>query len=809
MTKEYGPTLPISKETHALKYRGKGENFKDAMARVAGVLSDDEEHFDNFSHILWDMRFLPGGRVQSAIGSPKRVTAFNCFVSGTIADSMSGIMDKAKDAAQTMRLGGGIGYDFSTIRPSGDLIRSLDSPSSGVISFMHIYDSICGTVSSAGNRRGAQMGVLRVDHPDIEEFIEAKTNTTNLTRFNISVGVTDEFMQAVEEGKEFDLRFNGRIYSTVDARYLWDKIMRATWDWAEPGVLFIDRINEMNNLYYCEQIAATNPCLHPDSLIETVNGRVRIADIKEPTLVYTMKQDGSLGITEATAAWKTKENAETLKITTRNGKALQVTPDHEIYIHDRGWVAAKRLRVGDRIAQLCRARRGAAYSGVKLTTEDNRAYRMEHVMIADAVYGVNPEDDVHHIDGDTYNNNIDNLEVLPHSEHSRHTALNDNPQSHQVTGEDGRFLSTGISPKQIIPMPEELRSGMKNNYSNAIVSIEEGETSDVYDLSVPKTHNFIADFSIVHNCGEQPLPPYGACLLGSFNLVKYVYEDKDKWWFDYDKLVSDVNDVVRAMDNVIDSTTYPLDEQEREAKAKRRMGLGVSAAANAGERLGHVYGDKDFNEWLNDVLSTIANAAYMQSALLAKEKGAFPLCNKDKLVQSEFIKQLDQDVQDMIAQYGLRNSHLTSIAPTGTISLCADNISSGIEPVFSYQYDRTIQHPDGQVIERVTDFGYREWGIKGKTADQCTTDEHLGVLAVASKWVDSAVSKTINVGDKVNWNDFKDIYMKAWHSGCKGVTTFRAAGKRYGILNVVKEEPEETSGEACYYDPATGKKTCE
>jgi ribonucleoside-diphosphate reductase alpha chain len=256
---KYGPTTNFARETHAAKYRGEGESFKEYAVRVADTLSDDDEHFLSLKAILGGQFFLPGGRVQSAIGSPREVTAFNCFVAPTIPDSMDGIMDVAKYAATTMRRGGGIGYDFSTIRPKGARILTLDSKSSGPLSFMDIYNSVCKTVSSAGNRRGAQMGVLRVDHPDIEEFVEAKNNTDRLTAFNISVGVTDEFMEAVKSGSQFPLQFQGEIYKYVDARRLWDKIMRATWDWAEPGILFVDRINELNNLWYCETIAATNP----------------------------------------------------------------------------------------------------------------------------------------------------------------------------------------------------------------------------------------------------------------------------------------------------------------------------------------------------------------------------------------------------------------------------------------------------------------------------------------------------------------------------------------------------------------------
>jgi len=564
---EYGPQLAVSEETHQRKHRLTGESFREAMSRIANILSDTPQHFYAYRDVLLNQRFLPGGRIQSAIGSPRKTTAFNCYVSRTIDDSMNGVMEAAHDAANTMRLGGGIGYDFSTIRPRGDLIVSLDSKASGPLSFMGIFDAVCKTVASAGMRRGAQMGVLRIDHPDIEEFIESKTNSTNLTQFNISVGVTDEFMKAVEEDTLFELKYQGRVYSRVNARYLWDKLMRATWDWAEPGILFIDRINEMNNLWYCETIAATNPC------------------------------------------------------------------------------------------------------------------------------------------------------------------------------------------------------------------------------------------------GEQPLPPYGACLLGSFNLVKYITETRPKHYkFNWDQYVADIAVVVRAQDNVVDNTVFPLPQQETEAKNKRRMGLGYTGLANAGEVLGYTYGSEGFLKFQEKVSKTLANECYRASALLAIEKGAFPLFDKDKYMQGKFIKLLSPDVQELISAHGIRNSHLVSIAPTGTISLTADNISSGCEPVFSLFYDRTILDDNGdKVIERVSDYGYRTWGVEAKTADACTVDEHLDVLITASKWVDSAVSKTLNVGEDVTWEVFKSIYMRAWKSGCKGCTTFRAAGKRYGILNKIDVD----EGAACYYDKETGKKTCE
>lgn len=581
----YGPTLPISEEIHKMKYRGEGETFKEAMARVADALKDNEEHFAKMKDVLYNMRFLPAGRVQSAMGAPRTVTPYNCFVSGTIDDSMHSIMERAEEAAETMRLGGGIGYDFSTLRPRGALIRSLESRSSGPVSFMGIYDAVCRTIASAGHRRGAQMGVLRVDHPDIEEFIQAKNNSHNLTQFNVSVGVTDEFMEAVINDTEFDLKFDGRVYKTVKARALWDKILRSTWDWAEPGILFIDRINQKNNLWYCETIAATNPC------------------------------------------------------------------------------------------------------------------------------------------------------------------------------------------------------------------------------------------------GEQPLPPYGACLLGSFNLTKYVRVKpgtlNTMLYFDYEQLKHDIPYVVRSMDNVVDRAVYPLPEQEAEAKNKRRMGLGVTGVANAIEALGYEYGSDEFLNELEKIMTIIRDGCYTASVELAIEKGSFPLYDV-RYLDSEFAKGLPEAIRDLIRVHGIRNSHLLSVAPTGTISLTADNVSSGIEPVFSLGYDRTIQTFEGPKVERVEDFGYRVFGTTGKTANELSVFDHVKVLNLASKYVDSACSKTCNVGDDVTWEEFKDVYMAAYVGGASGCTTFRAAGKRYGILNAsASEDVAETpmvdtdnrdyvdEGGACYFDPETGLRSCE
>jgi len=569
IAKVYGPTHPISEQVHSEKHRQPDESFYDSACRLAGELKDSEAHRVVLKDIFLNQRFMAGGRVQAAVGSGRQITALNCYVDAPIVDSMDGIMDSVKRAARTMRMGGGDGFDFSTIRPKHSHIKGVGAKSSGPISFMPIWDSTCSSIRSAGNRRGAMMGVLRCDHPDIREFIHCKQEKGALEQFNLSVGVTDKFMKAVKNGGMFDLVFDGEVYETVNAKALFNEIMRMTFDWAEPGVLFLDRINEWNNLHYCEKITATNPC------------------------------------------------------------------------------------------------------------------------------------------------------------------------------------------------------------------------------------------------AEQPLPPNGACLLGSFNLVKYVVMKEGTYVFDWNLYRTDIAPVVRAMDNVLDIAIFPLEGQAKEAQDKRRMGLGITGLANAAEALGFPYGSPLFLEFQEEVLIILRDAAYTTSVDLAIEKDPFPKFEPEYL-ESKFIQTLPENIQNWIASHGIRNSHLLSIAPTGTISLGADNISSGIEPVFAYSTMRTIKEFEGSIIAEMPDYGVANFEVKGVRTKDVTVQQHLDVLLLAQKYVDSAVSKTCNVGDDVTWEEFKDIYMNAWLGGAKGITTFRAAGKRFGVLNSNDTKPEkEEDGAACYIDPATGSKTCD
>ena len=569
---------PVSQQIWDMKYRLKtttGEpvdkTIEDTWRRVAKVLAqpekDPDRWADRFYEVMADFHFLPAGRIVAGAGAKRGVTLFNCFVMGTIPDDMGGIFENLKEAALTMQQGGGIGYDFSTLRPKGAPVHGVGADASGPLSFMDVWDAMCRTIMSAGSRRGAMMATMRCDHPDIEAFIEAKREAGRLRMFNLSVLVTDAFMKAVKEDGSWELIFDGVCYKSLPARELWDKIMRATYAYAEPGVIFIDRINQRNNLYYCEEIHATNPC------------------------------------------------------------------------------------------------------------------------------------------------------------------------------------------------------------------------------------------------GEQPLPPYGACLLGSVNLARLVRDPfSDKARIEHDELSKIVSVAIRMLDNVIDVSKFPLPQQQHEAQMKRRIGLGVTGLADALILCETRYGGKRAIELTKEWMHTIQRAAYFTSTELAEEKGSFPLYDAKAYLASQTIQELDADVQEAIRKKGIRNSLLTSIAPTGTISLLADNASSGLEPVFSYTYKRNIQMPDGSRREEgVSDYAYRLYHrMRGKKAplpdyfidtQHLTPREHLRMQIIVQAYVDSSISKTINCPEGLSFEDFRDVYLDAYETGCKGCTTYRPNEVTGAVLVAEEEAPHETQEE--------------
>jgi ribonucleoside-diphosphate reductase alpha chain len=557
----------VSKQIWEQKYRYRGSckgiaedrTVEDSLVRVAKAAAAPEknksEWTGKFLDILHDFRFLPGGRIISNAGTERQtVTMFNCYVMNTIEDSIEGIFDTVKEAALTQKQGGGVGFDFSTLRPAGSHIKGCEASSSGPISFMQVLDSTCRTIMSAGQRRGAQMGVMRCDHPDIMDFIAAKRKNASLQMFNLSVAVTDKFMRALKKNEPWELVFNGEVKRTVHAVELWEHIMRSTYDFAEPGVVFIDHINQMNNLRYCEEIRATNPC------------------------------------------------------------------------------------------------------------------------------------------------------------------------------------------------------------------------------------------------GEQPLPPYGACLLGSVNLTRFVKAPFSKnASVDYSGIERTARTAVRLLDNVIEISRFPIEAQKAEARRKRRMGIGITGLADTFCMLGMRYGDKASLETAGDIMRAITFSAYEESCALAREKGSFELFSADKYLQSEFLKVLPSGLRNDIRRFGMRNSHLTSIAPTGTISLLAGNISSGIEPICALKYKRKIRTGarDENMTVDVYDHAYMKYtesrgGDKLPdffvTSDDIPPEDHIGMQAALQKYVDSSISKTINVPADFPYEKFKEIYRKAYDMGLKGCTTFRPSEHITGVL---------------------------
>jgi len=532
---------------------------------LAGAEADPARWEGRFYEALENFRFLPAGRILAGAGTGRNLTLFNCFVMGQIPDSLDGIFSHLREAALTLQQGGGIGYDFSPLRPRGAPVVATGADASGPLSFMDVWDAMCATVASAGARRGAMMATLRCDHPDIEAFVTAKRTAGRLTNFNLSVLVTDAFMAAVAQDADWPLRFGGEVWRTVRAKGLWDSILRNTYEWSEPGVIFIDRINALNNLAYCETIQSTNPC------------------------------------------------------------------------------------------------------------------------------------------------------------------------------------------------------------------------------------------------GEQPLPPYGACLLGSVNLAALVDRPfSPEAALSLEALDELARIAVRMLDNAIDVSRFPLEAQAAEARAKRRIGLGVTGLADALVMLGLRYDSAAAREQVGAWMRCLRRAAYLASVGLAQEKGPYPLFDAEVFLAGEGPRRLDGELREAIAAGGLRNGCLTSIAPTGTISLLANNLSSGLEPIFALEYDRLVLQPDGsRRSERVEDFAYALWregrpdeppGGAFVTAADLAPEAHLEMQAVVQHYVDAAVSKTINVARGVSFEDFQAVYDRAYALGCKGCTTYRPSAVRGSVLSAEEASATAASG---------------
>ena len=1034
----------FSEQIWDMKYRYKDKDgnpiditVEDTWRRVAkgiAVNETDKQYWENeFYEILKDYKFLPGGRILSNAGtSRKKTTFFNCYVSGKIEDSIESIIDNVKTSALTQRGGGGIGFDFSSLRPKGAYVKGVEAQSSGPVSFMEIFNATCKTISSAGQRRGAMLAALRCDHPDIELFIDAKRDNVSLANFNLSVAITTTFIEAVKEDADWELSFEGKVYKTVKAKYLWDKIIKSTYDYAEPGILMVDTINEMNNLHYCEDIRTTNPCLTGDSMVAVADGRgsVSIKQLAEEEVdvpVYCIDNNKKTVVKTMRHPRITGYDKPVYKITFNDGNSVKCTDNHKWLLSNFEYKETKDLKAGDSFhlvskfqetfGNIVKSKSGQKKYWWLQNKQTNKLHQEHREIYAFNNEGIEKGFVIHHKDGNGLNNNIQNLEKMLREDHYKHHGkemegennpmvrgqkewskekwqqYHDNMSASVKDEKNGRYLggtleekkklileyckekSHNCSEKEFIKycksqkinpfsgifksskyhnnltmlikavceendipivnlqsqtpkekalkvlqnsnykyrFNEELNNyyvektcevcgkvfevvcfqrerafcsktcGSKNawskgcfdvckeklkekqeeklrtqalfysklkkvynrdlilsewqaeckkekiphqhryqlvgytwgkfinavnNFNHTIVSVERVANEDVYNGTVDDYHNFYctlpdknSNLFLINNlqCGEQVLPFYGNCLLGSINLtrfVKNVFTNKAK--VDYEAIGKTIAIATRLLDNVIDISNFPMKDYEEAAKDKRRMGIGITGLADMFTFLGIKYGSKESSEVAEKVMKTITEAAYKSSIELAKEKGQFSALDKKAYLESNFIKQLSKEIQEGIKEHGIRNSHLTSIAPTGTISLYAGNVSSGLEPIFATSYNRKIRiENDEEQTQEVVDYAVQKYRDEKQTIElpeyfittnDVLPEQHLEVQSVLQKWVDSSISKTINVPENYPFEDFKSIYMDAYEKGLKGCTTFRPNPKRQGILSVTKDD---------------------
>jgi ribonucleoside-diphosphate reductase alpha chain len=953
-------TQPISQDVLAEKYLKPGETgLEDLYRRVARAFASVEKEADRAE---WEQRFLDNlhtgaigaGRIMSAAGTAIQATLINCFVQpvgdaiqGVDEEGYPGIYEALREAAETMRRGGGVGYDFSRIRPRGAEVKGTHSMASGPCSYINVFDQSCSTVESAGARRGAQMGVLRIDHPDVMDFITAKRTPGRWNNFNVSVGVPDAFMEALGNDQPWELVHKARpgqplldkgayqradglwVYQTVAARDLWDTVMKSAYDFAEPGILFLDHIQQDNNLRYCESISATNPCVTADTWVMTESGARQVADLIGRDFKAVV--DGRSYAIESRGFFATGTKP-VFRLRTREGYSLRLTGDHRVrrvarktrYSLELDWTAAEKLQAGDEIVlgnnrtlmgwagagtqaegyllglligdgtlksdkavlsvwapelravgsdTVAYARTGAAgivqaaeaaaatlshradFKGFQRPVQGRGESRLASAALRELAFKLGMAPNRKTITPAMEQQSSDFAEGLLRGLFDADGSV----QGSQEKGVSVRLSQSDVSlletvqrmllrlgivatlyrerrPAAVASLPDgkggsadyptraqhelvisgdnlqiyaerigfedsdkaqrltQLLEGYqrrlnRERFTATVESLELDGDEMVYDVTVADVHAFDANGLVVHNCGEQPLPPYGCCDLGPIILTRFIRHPFGFGGvpsFDFDAFEQSVALQVRALDNVLDVTFWPLEQQRAESAAKRRIGVGFTGMGNALAMLCLRYDRDDGRAMAAKIAERMRDAAYEASVALGQEKGVFPKFDAEGyLAPGTFASRLPAALRAKIRQHGLRNSHLLSIAPTGTVSLAfADNASNGIEPPFSWMYRRKKREADGSTSEyAVEDHAWRLYRELGGNVEQLpdyfvnalamTAGEHIAMMEAVQPFVDTAISKTVNVAADYPFSDFKDLYQKAWRAHLKGMATYR------------------------------------
>ncbi len=1035
------PFQPASLDIWDKKYRLKSkegevvdQTIEDTYRRVARALADVEETPELkeqwYQEFLWALQHgaIPAGRITSNAGAQAHKPAtstINCTVSGTVEDSMNGILEKVHEAGLTLRAGCGIGYEFSTLRPKGAFVAGAGAYTSGPLSFMDIYDKMCFTVSSAGGRRGAQMATFDVGHPDVMDFIRAKREDGVLRQFNLSLLVTKEFMEAVRSDADWKLAFpinqkgvdsenldlndpeqivwrewsdptglitneQGlvacKVYKTIRAQRLWDVIMSSTYGYAEPGFILIDKVNEMNNNWFDEVVRATNPCVTADTWVQTTAGPEQVSSLIGKSFVA--KVDGQPHASGPEGFFKTADKA-VVRLQTTEGYQLRLTEDHRVrrvtrftrHATDTEWCAAGALQPGDRV--LLNDHRGdcrwqGGYSREQgylmgLLMGDGVLKQDKAVLSVWKPAAVANGADAHFTSGVSavMAEALRAAEQLPHrsdfqgwhevpgrNEFRLSTAalkqlaeeLGMQPGEKCITPElergssefyrgflrgffdaDGSvqgsrqkgvsvrlaqsdlarlegvqrmLLRLGVASRiyknrrpagesllpdgkgghQYYPVQaqhelvisgenlqqfqqqidftdrdksqrlEQLLQGYQRrlNRERFVVRVESVQADGfeaVYDVQIPGINTFDANGLHAHNCGEQPLPPYGACLLGSINLTRFVKEPfTENAAFDWEAYRKAVSIFTRMLDNVVEINGLPLEQQRNEILSKRRHGMGFLGLGSTMTMLGMEYGAANSLEFTEQVTRELAITGWKTGLELAEEKGPAPVMEQtfeitpdmvrqrpeliadgwsvgDKILgkvlhakYSRYMQQVAQEEPELIAQMvekGCRFTHHSSIAPTGTISLSlANNASNGIEPSFSHMYSRNVIREGKKSKEKVDVFSYELLAYRELinpnaepfaenevnqlpeyfiSSENISPKAHVDVQAAAQKWIDSSISKTVNIPTDFDYEEFKDVYLYAYEQGLKGCTTFRFNPEVFQGVLVKEEDLENTT----------------